>query len=217
MPHLLGPHNYAASAQRIFLFATMFVGTVAYQAVRGRHSARTAIAIGALALANVGLCAWATGQGRVGPGLTLPYLRAWLGAYLVFGLALLARQRQFPSWLTGVGRLSYSIYLLNVLVIAALPRNANTGFSLLRWAILTLILSVASYHLIERPCIALGRRVLPHVGTGVTQPLSGRSDRVIAPTVSLLAALCTFLVVVEFGVYGVKPSWFSALLHVANH
>jgi hypothetical protein len=44
-----------------------------------------------------------------------------------------------------------------------------------------------------------------------------RIDRVIAPTVSFVAAVFTFLIVVELGVYGIKLNWLAAHLHITNH
>jgi peptidoglycan/LPS O-acetylase OafA/YrhL len=68
------------------------------------------------------------------------------------------RKFRFPEPLLWLGLISYSVYLMHplLLVISAkwLP---DTGMAFL--IIGTLILATTTYHLVEKPCIELGRRV----------------------------------------------------------
>jgi peptidoglycan/LPS O-acetylase OafA/YrhL len=81
----------------------------------------------------------------------------WLTAYLVFFLSYLARRVRFPALLLWLGDISYSVYLLHHLWLFALPEKTNsfTEFLLLIGGVL--VTSSATFYLIEKPMIALGR------------------------------------------------------------
>jgi peptidoglycan/LPS O-acetylase OafA/YrhL len=89
---------------------------------------------------------------------------ALLIASLVLRSGLIRRFLEFPLW-TYIGRRSYAMYLIHVLVLdsvekiwpQALPRNAI--FVVVAAYALTLAGAALIYVVVERPCIALGRRM----------------------------------------------------------
>ena len=145
-----------------FLFLTMFVGTAIRRCSMGelpvRHLMRmlTCLAIVAVPVAYVSFALFR----REGWNFSWQcVLAVWGTAYAAFGVAYLLRERTPPGWLTWLGRISYSIYLMHALLIAAVPRNwppvvyapVVVGGSLL--------VSWLTYRFIESPAIALGRRL----------------------------------------------------------
>ncbi|TDE54683.1 acyltransferase [Nonomuraea mesophila] len=127
--------------QGVIILASMFTGTAVYRAERGTTSWRTA----ALAAAAVLACgipakddpAWA-------PALVL--------AFGVFTLGLALRGRAFPRWLTELGVISFSLYLLHPLLLHVLP-------DLTLYLLVLIPLCLASHRLVEAPAQRLGRRL----------------------------------------------------------
>ena len=96
-----------------------------------------------------------------------PLGTAWLGAILVVTcLVVLARTgRQFPVWLRRWGTISYSVYLVQALVIAAVdPTWAPPWLDAMLWTAGTFLVSELTYRFIETPGIATGRRIIRRRG-----------------------------------------------------
>jgi peptidoglycan/LPS O-acetylase OafA/YrhL len=83
--------------------------------------------------------------------------------------SLLARWLERPA-LAWLGRMSYGIYIWQTLFLQCTPLTDRLwgrflgGSPLLAWCAALgaiLLCAVLSYHLVERPCIALGRRLAP--------------------------------------------------------
>lgn len=149
----------------LLLLGSMFVGTVLYRWTTGQTSGRTAAGVYALGLVSTVLTlrAWHIGYTEPISGATPQWwteVLTFLAAYLLFGAALLTRQRSWPRLLTYLGTISYSVYLLHALVLVAFPPVPGgpwAGFAAMLAA--TLLGSVVTYHLVEKPAIAMGRRV----------------------------------------------------------
>jgi peptidoglycan/LPS O-acetylase OafA/YrhL len=127
--------------QGIIILATMFAGTAVYRAEQGAISWRAAAAAVAVVLA-CGIPAkadpgWA-------PGIVL--------AFCAFGLALALRGRRFPRWLSGLGVISFSVYLLHPILLHVVP-------DLVLFFLVLIPLSAVTYHVIESPAQRLGRRL----------------------------------------------------------
>lgn len=84
-------------------------------------------------------------------------LKAWVVAYAVFGLGILCRQRSWSGPLLWCGRVSYSIYLMHAILLIVLPIAWPVWLGLPVLLAGTLLVSAATYHLMERPGIELGR------------------------------------------------------------
>jgi peptidoglycan/LPS O-acetylase OafA/YrhL len=83
------------------------------------------------------------------------WLSGWLVAVGIFAFIHRHRHRSWPSVLVWCGIASYSIYLLHPLILHFLP-----GWG----AVITLVVAGASYTLVEKPCINLGRRLEQYIG-----------------------------------------------------
>ncbi|MEV0235592.1 acyltransferase family protein [Nonomuraea sp. NPDC050786] len=132
----------AGTWQGVIILATMFAGTAVHRAEQGAISWRTAGAAVAVVLA-CGIPAkddpaWA-------PAIVL--------AYGAFALAFALRRRAFPRWLTGLGVISFSLYLLHPILLHVLPHLALFYLALIPLSLLT-------YRLIEAPAQRLGRRLI---------------------------------------------------------
>lgn len=82
---------------------------------------------------------------------------AVLLAAVFFALMYALRHRAFPRWLTHLGVISYSLYLLHpVLLQAALPVVAPAVLP--RFFVVLIVLSHLTYRLVEAPAQRYGRR-----------------------------------------------------------
>lgn len=147
-----------------FHLATMFTGTVFYRWYAGTVRLRTlGLCVGVALVA--GFCVVFSalfGRDRPdqgGAASFVPMLAAWLGAYLIFSVGVWLWRGQAPRWLRWIGMISYSVYLMQALVIALVPIQANPVLTVALWVAGTIAVSVVTYHLVEKPAVRLGRRV----------------------------------------------------------
>jgi peptidoglycan/LPS O-acetylase OafA/YrhL len=154
-----------ASWQGLLLLAVMFAGTVVYRAEHRQLGRVPAV----LALAVVAGCV----AGAHRAHLTSPVAhRVWLlttaAVVVTFALAFALRRRAVPGMLGWLGTVSYSLYLLHVVVLL-LANRMVPGLAdrpapvriVVAAAVLVVALGVAglSYRIVELPAQALGRRV----------------------------------------------------------
>jgi peptidoglycan/LPS O-acetylase OafA/YrhL len=170
------------SWQGVLLLAVMFAGTVVYRMQHGELG-RWA---GAFTLLVVLDCLIAAH----GIHLSAPVWLATLGAVVItFAVAFALRHHDVPRFLRWLGRISYSLYLLHVVVLGqvtrALPHLGERPV-LVRIAVGLLFLQLAlgvaalSHRWVELPGQALGRRILRPRGAPIaTQravPRTGRGE-----------------------------------------
>jgi peptidoglycan/LPS O-acetylase OafA/YrhL len=159
----------------LFCLATMFTGTVVHRWYTGTVRLRTLIGCVAVGLASgvVLLSSAIPGTGEPTAGNFTAMLGAWVGAYALFGLGLLLRHRRVWRPLRRLGRISYSIYLMQALVLGTVPATPYPLVTALVWVGLVLCVSEATYRLVEQPAIRLGRRLsarLVRPGRGAATP-----------------------------------------------
>lgn len=89
----------------------------------------------------------------------------FLAAYAAFVGALALRRLRFPSSLRWLGEVSYSVYLVHGVVIAAVPAVGGDVTTVAVWLAGTLAVSWVTYRLFERPFQEWGRRVARRVAS----------------------------------------------------
>ncbi|HEU4349130.1 MAG TPA: acyltransferase [Actinoplanes sp.] len=152
--HPTGQSTVASSQQGLLLLAVMFAGTVVYRTQHGRVDRRVAVPV----LILVGLCLTASISWITTGAVAATFLAA-------FSL----RERRTPRTLARLGTISYSLYLLHVILLMAfgrlVPHLADRPFPLRLLAgvaFLAIALAVAevSYRFVELPGQQLGRRLV---------------------------------------------------------
>ncbi|MCY1139503.1 acyltransferase [Actinoplanes sp. Pm04-4] len=168
-----------SSAQGLLLLAVMFAGTVIY---RWQHRQIGDVpAVLALVVVTGALI------GDQGLGTALAVVATFLLAYVF-------RKRAMPQGLTWLGRISYSLYLLHVVVLFMIPRlvpdlgtqglptRVAAGVA---YVIIVLTLAAIGYRIVEQPGQALGRRLaaridashLPHTQSAAPRTTRGDNAR----------------------------------------
>lgn len=141
----------------LFCLATMFLGTVVHRWHGGQVRLRTLACCGVTTgVAGAALLASSGGAGT--PGV-IPMLTAWLAAYVIFGMGLALRHRATPSWLRRLGTISYSVYLVQALVLIAVPALPSSALTAVLWTGLVIGLSELTFRTVEQPAVRLGRQI----------------------------------------------------------
>jgi peptidoglycan/LPS O-acetylase OafA/YrhL len=164
-----GPSGYSVA-----IFATMFVGTVLYRMTTGEITAKLGWSVFGLAV-----CVFIGLKFMQEPVLDPTHgvshsLRqeafTIVGAYLLFGAALLLRRYSFPRPLLFLGRISYSLYLMHALAINALPRWTApvAGISAewltwFTWVLGSIALATLTYYKVEKPFLDRGHRLMAKI------------------------------------------------------
>jgi peptidoglycan/LPS O-acetylase OafA/YrhL len=150
--------------------ATMFVGTVLWRVREGQVGRRTgwfAYAAGLLGI-EVALAVQVGGRGVDTTTADVAGWRAdalaWFAAYAVVGTVFALRDRWSPPRaLVRVGLVSYSTYLVHPLVLDTWgvhrTSTAPVAVTILLTVVVSLTLAAVSYRWVERPSVALGRRL----------------------------------------------------------
>ncbi len=160
LPRVLAIHS---GNGLFFNFATMFVGTVIYRLYKGQVNSRKAGAVLLLAAVSIVVINYSYFFGQSQPAFLgtrsfLPMITAWFGAYLVFVIGFHYRRRAINRPTLYLGRISYSVYLMQALVISAVPVTPFPVVTAVVWMLALIGISSLTYTFIERPFIALGRR-----------------------------------------------------------
>ncbi|MFJ5306755.1 acyltransferase family protein [Streptomyces sp. NPDC088350] len=146
----------------LVILAVMFLGTAVHRAENGQSTWRYAACTAAVVVA----CAVGSAYGNEdGSQFTRRgWIVAFLLAVLTFGTGLVSRRRRIPRRLTGLGTISYSLYLLHPVLLAV--TDATIG----RWrqdnlvaeiAFVTVLLPLCTltHRYIEAPSRRWGRRL----------------------------------------------------------
>ncbi|MFD9411017.1 acyltransferase family protein [Streptomyces sp. NPDC059989] len=174
---LITLNSRAAAFETMMIFATMFSGTVLYRWEHGQVERTQAF----LSCAFVVVCGFLTGYmynhgqtlWRTFTGSWMAWSFAYVAAWAVFVAGMLLRKRRFPRWLSWLGAISYSLYLLHNPLIHGMhwileghaPIVSWTDRALLLTAFMAVLTGASwlSYRLVELPFQNLGRRVLKAV------------------------------------------------------
>jgi peptidoglycan/LPS O-acetylase OafA/YrhL len=151
-----------ASWQGLLFLAVMFAGTVVYRVQHGQI--RRSVAVVSLSVVTLGVIGahWTNG---VAPRTWAVNVAAVVCTFL-FAYAM--RRQNVPGFLTWLGRISYSLYLLHAVILLFLPRLVphleNQPFPVrlaagLAYLVVALGAAHLSYRIVEQPGQALGRRL----------------------------------------------------------
>ncbi len=158
-----------SSWQGLLMLAAMFAGTVVFQAERG--DIRWSVA--GLALGTVLVC-MVLAHAVHGPESFIDALGGvwfWtpVSVAVTFAAVFALRRRRFPRLLAWTGAISYSVYLLHVIVIDVMRRTigmvgarplAERVTFAVAFAAVVLLAAWLSYTYVEQPAQRWGRRVL---------------------------------------------------------
>ncbi|WP_084219609.1 acyltransferase family protein [Spirillospora albida] len=161
-------NSRVAAWEGLAILAVMFAGTVAYRAEHRQVSRRRALLAGGGVLAAVTAAGLAAGDYWGGDRVI--WSTAVLGAAATFAAAWLLRRRRFPRALTGLGAISFSVYLLHPLLIVLAVHfggleRADDPLGLLVFTAVLLLVSWAVYRWLEAPAQRYGRRLARRGGT----------------------------------------------------
>jgi peptidoglycan/LPS O-acetylase OafA/YrhL len=156
--------------EALSILALMFTGTMLYRAEQGRYPWRKAIPIAVAVLGMAiaaGLWHHIGGYGQPSSVWERSYFMSLLLASLTFGIGLALRRVTWPRFLTWLGLISYSVYLLHPALIQIyrhLGWTAHHSFwiqLLIDALFLVILVAVCSvtYLLVERPMQDVGRRL----------------------------------------------------------
>lgn len=153
-------------ALAVMFFGTLWRGVVLDGDALARRYARPAVAILIVMIPVVSVLAY-----RVDFGFhewPVPYIFSYSAGLAIF-MIVTARVRRCPGWLAYLGTISYSTYLLHTPVMNAAtsigwgPRPDASPLANWLWVGLIMMavigISDLSYRWIEKPCVALGRRL----------------------------------------------------------
>ncbi|ADO68350.1 acyltransferase family protein [Stigmatella aurantiaca] len=150
--------------------AAMFSGTVLYGLHTGTLSSRTVLGVMGLSVAALATAAFFYAKGGIIWGLG-SMLLAWGGPILLVTAAtFLSRSLTVPSGLLWLGRISYSVYLMHLLLLVAIPPTGNIVTTILVWLAAIFLVSAVTYRLVERPAMNLGRRLTSPRGDNAPSP-----------------------------------------------
>ncbi|GII91004.1 acyltransferase family protein [Sinosporangium siamense] len=151
----------------VSIVAIMFTGTVIYRAERGEASRWTAwLVCGVVLAATVAQGWWHPGHVEGG---AVAWTTTLVLAAVAFAVGLATAKRRTPTWLTMLGTMSFSVYLLHPLLLkvsdATLGRwkEYDNYLPLVVFLLILLPISWAAYTWVEKPMqikgAALGRRM----------------------------------------------------------
>jgi peptidoglycan/LPS O-acetylase OafA/YrhL len=161
-----------SSWQAVLMLAVMFAGTVVYR----MHHGQIRPLAGGIALAVVLVCSAGTTWLHT---RDLATLRQWgIGSVAVavtFAVAFALRHRRIPAAIAWLGAVSYSIYLLHMVVLYGVghflnrknPTFVDRVLLGVAFAAVTLLVAWLCYRYVEKPGQRLGRWVQRRLDTGL--------------------------------------------------
>src|ERR1700678_444485 len=159
--------------EALTIMGLMFTGTALYRAEQGQYPWPRAISVAVVTIA-LGIVAglWHSHAWHIWPPAEVFWEKRWFFslflAGLTFGAGLALRHLPVPRWLSWLGLISYSIYLIHPLLIEVLYDSVLRGhhYSVadkyamaVVFVLVTIALSSVTYLFVERPMQNVGRRV----------------------------------------------------------
>ncbi|GAB2869389.1 acyltransferase [Actinoallomurus bryophytorum] len=152
----------------LVILAVMFTGTALYRAEHGQISRRAAALSSALVLTGAIVAGvWHAAIG-MSPAQADAFQVYWVGSVLLAALTFAGgwalRGRRIPSWLTALGTISFSLYLLHPVLLMLNDQLLGTpdhddGVRLGIFVLVLIGVSGLTYRYVEVPFQRLGRRL----------------------------------------------------------
>lgn len=168
---LVSVNSRIGSWEGLVILAVMFTGTALYRAENRQISRRAAALSSALVLTGAILAGAWHAQVSMSEAQAAAFQVYWAGsvllAALTFAAAWVLRRRRIPAWLTGLGTISFSLYLLHPVLLMLSDQFGGTPHhdDALRLVVFVLVLVMVSgltYRYVEVPFQHLGRRLIQH-------------------------------------------------------
>jgi peptidoglycan/LPS O-acetylase OafA/YrhL len=164
------------------ILAVMFTGTALYRAERHQISRSAALLTAAVVLVGASAAGIWNAHYSMSAAQARGFGLYWTGSIVLAALTFAAgwalRHRAIPRWLTGLGAMSFSLYLLHPVLLMLIDQFFGTPdhddpLWLLLFVLALLTVSWATHRFIEVPGQRLGRRLVRHLspppaGTPVT-------------------------------------------------
>ena len=152
----------------IFYIATMFTGTVFYKYIKRDISLKAIFSVLVFAIGTIVLITFYNLYGtndlsEYGARNFVPVLSAWIFAYIVFTLLTYLRRIEQPKFALFLGKISYSLYLMQGIVLAVVPFVNNVYITSLIITVSILVISTVTYYTIEKPFSITGSKVAKRV------------------------------------------------------
>jgi peptidoglycan/LPS O-acetylase OafA/YrhL len=165
----------------LVILSVMFTGTALYRAEHGQISRRAAALSAGLVLTGALVAGVWHAEIGMSPAQADAFQVYWVGSVLLAGLTFAAgwalRHRRIPAWLTALGTISFSLYVLHPVLLMLSDQFVGTPDhdDALRLGVFVLVLvavSAVTYRYVEVPFQRLGRRLnhRPVAATVVAPP-----------------------------------------------
>ncbi|MFF7446624.1 MULTISPECIES: acyltransferase family protein [unclassified Streptomyces] len=150
----------------LVILAVMFLGTAVHRAEHGQNTWRRTVGAAVTVIVCAVASAYFSGDGE--HFTRRGWIAAFLLAALTFGAGLALRHRHVPRVLTGLGTISYSVYLVHPVLLAVIDgtirRRRHDSLALeVAFLVGLLPLCVLTYRWVEVPSQAWGRAVIRRV------------------------------------------------------
>jgi peptidoglycan/LPS O-acetylase OafA/YrhL len=151
------------------ILAVMFTGTALYRAERHQIARSTAVLTAAAVLAGAIAAGVWNAHSSMAAAQAQGFGLYWSGsivlAAMTFAVGWALRHRAIPGWLTGLGTMSFSIYLLHSVLLMLFDQffgmpDHDDPLRLLLFVLVLLAVSWAAHRFIEAPAQRLGRRLV---------------------------------------------------------
>jgi peptidoglycan/LPS O-acetylase OafA/YrhL len=146
------------------MFSVFFVGSLMYRCWKREEPLRRIATVGSLWVVLVGLEVLRAVTRGSDPGADRAFGLSLLATLMFFGALYAMRESHFGAALTFLGRVSYSIYLMHGVLIAAFTPMFDSGplgaaVAAVCVFVLTVPMSALTYRYVEAPSIAFGKRI----------------------------------------------------------
>ncbi|MDN3351965.1 acyltransferase [Actinomadura sp. DC4] len=152
----------------LVILSAMFTGTALYRAEHGQISRRAAAVSAGLVLTGAIVAGVWHAEMGMSPAQADAFQVYWVGSVLLAGLTFAAgwalRHRRIPAWLTALGTISFSLYLLHPVLLMLNDQFLGTpdhddGVRLGLFVLTLVAVSALTYRYVELPFQRLGRRL----------------------------------------------------------